>query len=65
MKAVLEFSYPEDEQKLLFALNGGKMYKALTDIAFLLRTGHTFKSDAELLERIGLVVDEALKEVHK
>lgn len=65
MKAVLEFSYPEDEQKLLFALNSGKMYKALTDITFLLRTGHAFYSNAEVLERIRLVIDEALKEVHK
>ena len=28
-KAVLEFYYPEDEDKLLFALKGQEMYKAL------------------------------------
>ena len=65
MKAVLEFSYPEDEQKLLFALNSGKMYKALTDITFLLKSSYSFKSGEELLERIGQVTDEALKEVHQ
>ena len=65
MKAILEFSYPEDEQKLLFALHGGKMYKALTDITFLLKTGYQFKSDEELLDRIGQVTNEALKEVHQ
>jgi hypothetical protein len=29
MKAVLEFNYPEDEEKLLYAVKGPQMYKAL------------------------------------
>ena len=61
MKAVLEFSYPEDERKLLFALNGAKMYKALTDIKLLARYGY---SEAAF-DRIEQVTDEALKEVHQ
>jgi hypothetical protein len=61
MKAVLEFSYPEDERKLLFALNGAKMYQALTDIKLLARSGYS----AVIMDRIEQVVDEALNEVHK
>jgi hypothetical protein len=61
MKAVLEFSYPEDERKLLFALNGAKMYQALTDIKLLTRNGYS----EVIMDRIGHVIDEALKEVHK
>lgn len=36
MKAVLEFSYPEDEDKLRHALNGANYYNALLDIEQLL-----------------------------
>jgi len=32
MKAVLEFSYPDDEHKLLCALKSTDMFKALTNI---------------------------------
>jgi vacuolar-type H+-ATPase subunit C/Vma6 len=36
MKAVLEFNYPEDEDKLRHALNGTDYYKALLEIDKLL-----------------------------
>ena len=36
MKAVLEFNYPEDEDKLRHALNGTSYYNALLDIEQLL-----------------------------
>ena len=36
MKAVLEFNYPEDEDKLRHALNGTIYYNALLDIEQLL-----------------------------
>ena len=36
MKAVLEFNYPEDEEKLRHALNGADYYKALLEIDKLL-----------------------------
>jgi hypothetical protein len=61
MKAVLEFSYPEDERKLLFALNGAKMHQALTDIKLLARSGYS----AVIMTNIEYVVDEVLKEVHQ
>ena len=32
MKAVLEFSYPEDERKLLYALRGQDMYNVLVSM---------------------------------
>ena len=32
MKAVLEFNYPEDERKLLYAVKGKDMYVALVSI---------------------------------
>ena len=36
MKAVLEFNYPEDEDKLRHALNGTDYYKALLEIEQLM-----------------------------
>jgi hypothetical protein len=36
MKAVLEFNYPEDEDKLRHALNGTDYYNALLEIENLL-----------------------------
>ena len=36
MKAVLEFNYPEDEDKLRHALNGTDYYRALLEIDKLL-----------------------------
>jgi hypothetical protein len=38
MKAVLEFSYPDDEHKLLCALKSTDMFKALTNIRGVLET---------------------------
>lgn len=39
MKAVLEFNYPEDEDKLRHALNGVDYYNALLEIDNLLNEG--------------------------
>ena len=39
MKAVLEFNYPEDEEKLRHALNGIDYYNALLEIENLLNEG--------------------------
>lgn len=36
MKAILEFNYPDDEDKLRHALNGTEYYKALLEIEALL-----------------------------
>jgi hypothetical protein len=44
-KAVLEFTYPEDEDNLLFALKGPEMYKALTNIKMAITGEFTHKAD--------------------
>ena len=38
MKAVLEFTYPEDQDRLRHALNGSKAIHALTDIQMTVRS---------------------------
>jgi hypothetical protein len=38
MKAVLEFNYPEDEDKLRHALNGADYHRALLEIEALLNS---------------------------
>jgi hypothetical protein len=66
MKAVLEFSYPEDEQELRFALNGAKMYQALTEIKSLSKDSYYARTQSiSVLQSIETISDEALKEVHK
>jgi hypothetical protein len=63
MKAVLEFTYPEDQDKLRWALSGEKAIIALHDIQQEVRKH--FKYDAEpiaVLERVRSMTDEALNE---
>ena len=55
MKAVLEFTYPEDQDKLRHALNGAKAIYALTDIQTTVRS--YFKHDADPLMVLALVRD--------
>ena len=45
MKAVLEFAYPEDEDKLQHAMKGGEYYDALCEIEAVLQMPYT-KADA-------------------
>jgi hypothetical protein len=44
-KAIIEFTYPEDEDNLLFALKGPVMYKALTNIKMAITGEFTHKAD--------------------
>ena len=63
MKAVLEFTYPEDQDKLRHALNGSKAISALIDIQMAVRS--YFKHDAnpkEVLERVRELTNTALAE---
>jgi hypothetical protein len=63
MKAVLEFTYPEDQDKLRHALNGAKAIYALTEIQMEVR--NHFKHDAnpkEVLERVRELTNTALAE---
>jgi hypothetical protein len=63
MKAILEFTYPEDEDRLRHALNGGKAISALIDIQMEVR--NHFKHDADpivVLERVRELTNTALAE---
>ena len=63
-KAILEFTYPEDEDKLLFAIKGQEMYKALTNIKMAVTGEFTHKADMNLaLKRVRDLTDQMLKEL--
>jgi hypothetical protein len=53
MKAILEFTYPEDQDKLRHALNGSKAISALIDIQMAVRSH--FKHDANPSDVLGMV----------
>ena len=55
MKAVLEFTYPEDQDRLRWALSGEKAISALHDIQQEVRKH--FKYDADPLMVLALVRD--------
>ena len=59
-KAVLEFNYPEDEDKLLFALKGQEMYKALASIKMVLSAPYT---KAEMVSQIKTILNEIFEEL--
>jgi hypothetical protein len=58
MKAVLEFNYPEDEDKLRHALNGTGYYNALLEIENLLKES---TSKSPKLKEICMVIDKAME----
>jgi hypothetical protein len=59
MKAVLEFNYPEDERKLLYAIKGKDMYVALVSIRVLLAKRITHKADmADTLDGVRNAIDD-------
>jgi hypothetical protein len=60
MKAVLEFTYPQDEGKLKHALRGEEYYLALVDIKRT--TNWTTVQMEEMLDRICEVLDGVLEE---
>ena len=60
MKAVLEFTYPQDETKLRHALRGEEYYLALVDIKRT--TNWTTVQMDEMLDRICEVLDGVLEE---
>lgn len=63
-KVLLEFSYPEDEDKLLFALKGPEMYKALTNIKMAVTGGFNTKADLNaVLERVRDLTDQIFEEL--
>jgi hypothetical protein len=60
MKAVLEYTYPQDEAKLKHALKGEDYYLALVDIKRTTRW--TTVHMEEMLDRICEVLDGVLEE---
>jgi hypothetical protein len=63
-KVILEFHYPDDEDKLLFAIKGPEMYKALTNIKMAV-TGifHTKADLNAVLEHVRDLTDQIFKEL--
>jgi hypothetical protein len=63
-KAVIEFTYPEDEDNLLFALKGPIMYKALTNIKMTVTGEFTHKADmAAVIVRVRELTDQLFQEL--
>ena len=62
MKAVLEFSYPDDEHKLLCALKSTNMYEALMGIREAL---DSTASNILKIRTIVEIVDAALNELEE
>jgi len=63
-KAVIEFTYPEDEDNLLFALKGPVMYKALTNIKMAITGEFTHKADMVMvIARVRELTDQLFEEL--
>jgi hypothetical protein len=64
MKAVLEFNYPEDERRLLYAVKGKEMYVALVNIRVLVAKQLIQKADmADTLDNVQNVIDDIFYEL--
>ncbi len=65
-KAILEFDYPEDEHKLMFAVKGADMYATLANIKLAITREFKHKADMEsALLRVRELTDEMLTELNK
>jgi len=64
MKAILEFEYPEDEDRLRHALHGQFAISALDDIRRLIKgwEKHNAQTHAEIINVINRTVCDALKD---
>lgn len=63
MKAILEFTYPEDEDNLRYALHGADAIFALINISEQLRLHFKYDADANtILANINELVIDALKQ---
>jgi len=61
MKAVLEFTYPQDEDKLKHALKGEEYYLALVEIDRAVTNSQQFKSAEEFLSRLEDILSGAFR----
>jgi hypothetical protein len=63
-KAIIEFTYPEDEDNLLFALKGPVMYKSLTNIKMAVTGEFTHKADmAVVIARVRELTNQIFAEL--
>ena len=62
VKAVLEFTYPQDETKLKHALKGEDYYLALVNIDRMLSSGQVDRNCDEAVHRVRILLDEVLAE---
>jgi hypothetical protein len=63
-KVILEFLYPDDEDRLLFAIKGPEMYKALTNIKMAVTGGFNTKADLNaVLDRVRDLTDQIFEEL--
>jgi hypothetical protein len=63
-KVILEFQYPDDEDRLLFAVKGPEMYKALTNIKMAVTGSFHTKADLNaVLDRVQDLTDQIFEEL--
>ena len=63
-KAIMEFEYPEDEHKLMFAVKGADMYATLANIKLAITREFKHKADMEAaLLRVKELTDEMLNKL--
>lgn len=63
-KVLLEFNYPDDEDRLLFAIKGPEMYKALTNIKMAVTGEFPHKADLNaVLGRVRDLTDQIFEEL--
>ena len=63
-KVILEFTYPDDEDGLLFAIKGPEMYRALTNIKMAVTGSFNTKADLNaVLDRVRDLTDQIFEEL--
>ena len=63
-KVILEFTYPDDEDSLLFAIKGPEMYRSLTNIKMAVTGGFSTKADLNaVLDRVRDLTDQIFEEL--
>lgn len=64
MKAVLEFTYPQDETRLQHALRGEEYYLALVEIDRVCANPQQFGDRADMLDRIRFILEGVIEYEH-
>ena len=63
-KVLLEFLYPDDEDRLLFAIKGPEMYRALTNIKMAVTGSFNTKADLNaVLDRVQDLTNQIFEEL--